>query len=109
MEGRKIPLPKGYPEEADPFKLLRLADMFRMQALKEICFLQLEMDMTPHNVTKILFHPACASYKELMELCFQYLVANYDKVKETNEWEELVCGDDEDIPPSVARYRARLL
>ena len=109
MEGRKRPLPQGYPKEVDPFKLFRLADMFRMPELKEICFLALEMDMTPHNVTKILFHPACASYKELKELCFQYLIANYDNVKETKEWEELVCGDDEDLSPSVATYRARLL
>jgi hypothetical protein len=102
------PLPEGYPDEPDPFHLFRNADKFLLPALKERCYFHLEHGVTIKNVAELLFHPDCAQHPELKEFYFNYLIANYDEVKETEEWERVVCNC-EDISPSVVEYRMRLL
>lgn len=102
------PLPEGYPDEPDIFRLFRNADKFLLPSLKEICIYNLGHDVTPQNVAERLFHPDCEYHEELKELYFDYLVDNYDEVKETEGWERAVCDDDDDSP-STARNRARLL
>ena len=100
--------PDGYPDEPDPFRLFRNADKFLLPSLKERCLFNLEHGIILENVAERLFHPYCEYHPELKELYFNYLVANYDEVKETEGWERAVCND-EDVSPSTARYRARLL
>lgn len=102
------PFPEGFPAQPDPFCLFRNADKFLLPSLKERCLFNLEHGVTPENVADRLFHPDCQYHGELKEFYFNYLVANYDLVKETNGWERAVCGSDEDSA-STARYRARLL
>lgn len=102
------PLPEGYPDEPDPYRLFRNADKFLLPSLKERCYFHLEHGITHKNVAERLFHPDCEHHEDLKELYFDYLVANFDEVKETEEWERVVCND-EDVSPSFARYRARLL
>lgn len=101
-------LPEGYPDEADPFHLFRNANKFLLSELKELCLHDLEHEVTPENVAERICHPDCEHHQELKELYFNYLIANYDKVKETEGWERAFCGD-EDVSPSTVRYRARLL
>ena len=107
-ESEDDPLPEGYPDEPDPFCLFRNADKFLLSSLKERCYFHLECDVTPQNVVERLFHPECEHHEELKDLYFDYLIANFEEVKETNEWEHVICND-EDVSPSFARYRARLL
>ena len=102
------PLPDGYPEEPDPFRLFRNADKFLLPSLKERCYFHLEHGVTPKNVAERLFHPDCEHHTELRNLYFDYLVAHFDEVKETEEWERAVCNDEE-VSSSVTRYRTRLL
>jgi hypothetical protein len=102
------PLPEGYPDQPDIFMLFRNADKFLLPALKERCLFNLEHDITSANVAERLFHPDCEYHGELRELYFNFLVANYDEVKETVGWERAVCNLD-DVSPSTIRYRARLL
>jgi hypothetical protein len=107
-EAEDDPLPEGYPDEPDPYRLFRNANKFLLPSLKERCYFHLKYGVTPKNVTERLFHPECEYHEELKELYFDYLIANYDVVKETEEWERVICNE-EDVSPSVARYRARLL
>jgi hypothetical protein len=102
------PLPEGYPDEADPFRLLRNADKFLLPSLKEYCYFHLQYSITIKKVAELLFNPDCAKHPELKDFYFRYLVANYDEVKKTEEWERVVCMD-EDVPPSLATYRSRLV
>jgi hypothetical protein len=103
------PLPEGYPDEADPFLLFRNADKFLLPALKERCLFNLEHGVTAENVAERLFHPDCEYHEDLKEFYFNYLVANYDAVKDTQGWERAVCSINDDVPASTARYRTRLL
>jgi hypothetical protein len=106
-EDREEPLPEGYPEEACPFRLFRNADRFLLPALKEHCLFNLEHGVTPQNVSERLFHPDCEHHPELKEFFYQYLITNFDQVKETEGWERAVCNDE--TSPSTFRYRSRLL
>jgi hypothetical protein len=101
-------LPEGYPDEAEPFCLFRNANKFLLPELKEWCLFDLEHGITPENVAERLFHPDCEHHEEMKELYFNYLIANYDKVKETQGWERALCGDL-NVTPSAAIYRARLI
>jgi hypothetical protein len=102
------PLPDGFPDEPDPFRLYRNADKFLLSSLKERCLLYLEHSVTTKNVAERLFHPDCEYHSELKEIYFNYLIANYDEVRETEGWERVVCID-EDVSPSTVKYRTRLL
>ena len=99
--------PEGFPEEADPFCLFQNADKFLLPELKELCKHSLIYVLTPKNVAERLFHPACESHAEVREACFNYLIEHFHEVRETEEWERIVCFD-EDVSPATARYRARL-
>jgi hypothetical protein len=105
---RDEPLPEGYPDEADPYLLFRNANKFLLPSLKKLCYYNLKHNVTATNVAERLFHPDCEYHEELRELYFNYLVANYAEVKETEGWERAVCNLD-DASPSTVRYRARLL
>jgi hypothetical protein len=105
---RRDPLPEGYPDEPDPYCLFRNADKFLLLSLKECSYFHLKHSIMPNNVAERLFHADCEHHQELKEVYFDYLIANYDQVKETEEWERVVCNE-EDVPRSVAKYRARLL
>jgi hypothetical protein len=100
--------PEGYPGIPDPFRLFRNAHKFHIPLLTDRCLFYLDQGITPKSAVERLFHPECENYDALKTLYFDYLVANYDQVKETKEWERALCNDD-DVSPAVARFRARLL
>jgi len=101
------PLPEGYPDEADPFRLYRAADKFLLPALKEHCYIHLQHGVTVENVADMLFHPDCEHHPELKQHFLEYVIANFKAVKVTEGWERAVC--DEDVSPAVYRYRGRLV
>lgn len=105
----KDKLPEGFPLEADPFSLYRNADKFLLPKLKELCYFHLENNITSGNVAERLFHPECERYPELKQLYFEYLVTDFDEVKETEGWKRVFDLEDEAVPLSTARYRSRLL
>jgi hypothetical protein len=107
-EGQEDSLPEGYPEEACPFRLFRNADRFLLPTLKEHCLYNLRHGITPENVAERLFHPDCQHHPELKDLYFQYLIANYHQVIETEGWERALCNDEE-VSTSTRNYRSRLL
>lgn len=108
-EQRTIPLPQGYPDEPDPFLLYRNADKFLLPKLKHHYYFYLENNLTPATVVDMLFHSECTHHPELKELYIEYILANWDQVKDTEGWERALCQDDDDVSPSVVRYRSRLL
>jgi hypothetical protein len=102
------PLPKGYPTEADPFALYQNAHKFLLPELKEYCLFELECGITHDNVVTRLFHSICQEHTDLKELYFNYLVDNYEAVKDTDGWEKAVMGN-QDESYDVRNDRMRLL
>lgn len=107
-DGPKEEHPEGYPATADPLRLFRNAHKFQLPELKDRCLFYLDQGITPQTAVERLFHPECERYDALKTIYFDYVVANYDQVKETKEWERAVCNED-DVSPAVAKFRARLL
>jgi len=101
------PVPEGYPDEADPFLLYRAADKFLLPSLKELCYFHLLHGVTVQNVADMLFHPDCEHQTELKQHFLDYIVANFNEVKDTEGWERALT--DEDASPAVCLYRTRLL
>ena len=99
--------PEGYPDEPDLYCLFRNADKFLLTSLKDICHLHLTEGVTHENVAERLFHGDCEHHEDLKERYMEYLLANYDKVKETDGWERVL--NDEDVSASVVKYRMSLL
>ena len=102
-------LPEGYPDEADPFQLYRNADKFLLPSLKKLCLYNLQNSVAVENVAERLFNPDCEDHEGLKETYFNYLIANYDAVKDTEGWKCAVCDISDDVTPSTVRYRSRLL
>jgi hypothetical protein len=100
--------PAGYPGIPEPTRLFRNADRFQLTLLKDRCLFYLDQGITPELAVERLFHPECENYDALKNLYFDYVVVNYDKVKETKEWERVFCNED-DISPAAAKFRARIL
>jgi len=101
-------LPDGYPKEAEPFRLFRAADRFLLPTLKERCFSHLSHGVTTENVVERLFHPGCEHHDELRQHYLNYLIANFDVVKQSEQWDSVICPSEE-VSSSVSRYRDRLL
>lgn len=100
--------PEGYPEESDPFRIFRNADKFLLTSLKELSYRHVIYGLTHENVAERLFHSACQHHENLRDGCLEYLLANYDKVKETEGWKR-VANYNDDVPISVIKYRMGLL
>jgi hypothetical protein len=71
-------------------------------------YFHIEFGVTPNNVAERLFHPDCEHHEELKKLYLDYLINNYDEVKETKGWERILYND-EDVSSSFAKYRGHLL
>jgi hypothetical protein len=104
----KIPVPEGYPEEPDPYRLYRNADKFLLPSLKGHCYKYLKYGLTPENVADRLFHEECEHHEALQTLYLEYAIANFGKVKITEGWEAAVCNENE-ASVSVIRYRLQRL
>jgi hypothetical protein len=100
--------PEGYPGVPEATCLFRNAHKYQLPLLKDRCLFYLDQGITPELAVERLFHPECENYDALKNLYFDYIVLNYDKVKETREWERVFCNED-DISLAAAKFRARIL
>jgi BTB/POZ domain len=82
--GKYVPVPsntpRGYPDEADPFELYRLADMYMLPDLAEHCFHYLVHTNTPENICGRLFDLHCEPYQDPKDEYIKFLVSNHSKV-----------------------------
>jgi hypothetical protein len=92
--------PEGFPMEVDAFTLYKASNKFLISDLADHCFQFLKLTLTPSNVSERLFHgdSDLRLYDSLVELYFQFLLDNYEKVRETDSWSEALrreYGDDD--------------
>jgi hypothetical protein len=101
-------LPRGFPQKADLFGLAQIAQKFRLVELEKDCGNELRSGTTVNNVAGRLLHPVCKDNQELREFYLDYLLKNYDKVKNTEGWEQAVIGEDNESS-DMRRYRTLLV
>jgi hypothetical protein len=92
--------PEGFPNEVDAFALYKASNKFIISDLTDHCFQFLKLTLTPTNVSERLFHgdSDLRLYDDLVEVYFKFLLDNYDKVKDTDGWNEALrreYGDDD--------------
>lgn len=101
-------LPQGYPEEADAFKLFRVADMYVVGPLADRCFNYIMATNTPENICGRLFDIRCKPYQSLREAYVSFLLSQYSEVKDTEAWEELFFMTKY-LTDEETKYRASVL
>jgi len=99
----------GYPDRADPFALYRAANMYMLRDLEDLCYRYLALTCTPNNICqRLLGNPECLYYDKLKDTYFDYIIQNYDAVKMTKEWEDMLLNLG-DCSPETMEYRSKLL
>ena len=101
-------LPHGYPEEPDLYELYRNADKFLLPELKETCLEFIEAALTPTRVVEWLFNINSKGYEILKVGFMRYLVANFQEIRETEEWITAVSNIG-DATSSVRSYQLSLI
>ena len=82
--------PDGWPEEADPVDLFRAADMYLVEPLRSRCLRFLIETCTINNISERLFDISIQPFEDLKKGFLEYMVKNFDKVKQTKEWREII-------------------
>lgn len=85
-------LPEDFPKEADPVALYKASKKFIIPHLTIHCLRYLKRTLTPSNILERLFEGDgdLRFHDELVEMYFQYLLDNYDTVKGTDSWNEVL-------------------
>ena len=101
--------PIGYPDAADPFLLYRAANMYMLKDLEDRCVQYLQSTCTPVNVIERLFdNTECAHHDRIRKLYLEYLNDNFERIKKTKEWEEMLLNM-KDCSEELVAYKSRLL
>lgn len=87
--------PDGWPEKADPFDLFRAADMYLVEPLRSRCLRFLIETCTINNISERLFNISIQPFEDLKKAFMEYMVKNFDKVKTTKEWREIILQMNE--------------
>jgi hypothetical protein len=100
----------GHPPSPDPFDLYRNAKKFLLDPLAEYCFEYLRMSTTGFNVHERLFRldTQLQHHDTLRNMYLERLVAQYDWIKTTERWREIVCNEL-DISAETRQYHEQLL
>jgi len=76
------------PQYVDAYSLYSLAHRFGVENLKDICFDYLRKTLTVDNVVERLFK--IPRHAEVERLYRQFLLTNFNAVKDTDSWTEVV-------------------
>jgi hypothetical protein len=84
------------PLPVSPKSVYRLADFLDLPELKNLAFISYKSSLTPAGVAKELFSDFTQCYKEPREVVLKMVKEQWEEVKETKEWKELVKRIEED-------------
>ena len=99
----------GHPPSPDPFDLYRNAKKFLLDPLADYCFEYLR-STTYFNIPERLFRrdTELKHHDKLRELFLKKLIENYEWVKTTTRWREIVCNEL-DISAETRQHHEQLL
>jgi hypothetical protein len=101
-------LPTNFPSPPDPFDLYRNAEKLLLSTLKDRCLRYLKDTMTHKNAAERLFHRDCMFYDDLRTIFMEYVRENFDQVKYTDGWKNVVTNDG-DVDPQLRKYQTTTL
>ena len=107
-DSQNMQFPDGYPDEVDALELCRLSDMYKVQPLVDRCLQYLGQTSTPQNISERLFDILCEPYPELRKEYVEYLLANFETVRETKGWRDVIF-DTREKTDIEKKYRSKLL
>ena len=99
----------GYPDEADAFLLFRAANMYMLEGLEDRCYHYLSATCSSENIIERLFEtPECAQHDKIRNMYLEYLNKNFDSIKNTKPWEDMMLGLTENSEELLA-HKSKLL
>jgi hypothetical protein len=103
-------LVSGHPAEADGFDLYRNAKKLLLEPLQDYCFDYLKRTTYSFNIIRRLFRPdAVLQHHDLLrEWYLEKLIAEYDDIKNTDEWRRIMCNEL-DVSAETRQYHEMLL
>jgi len=101
--------PDGYPDAVDAFSMYRAANMYLLEELEDRCYRYLISTCSPENICERLFsNPACLHYDKIRNSLLEYVIQNYDTIKMSEEWEDMLLNL-KDCPLELVAYRSKML
>ena len=99
----------GYPDEADAFLLYRAANMYMLEGLEDRCYHYLSATCSSENIIERLFETLeCAQHDKIRNMYLEYLNKNFDSIKNTKPWEDMMLGLTENSEELLA-HKSKLL
>lgn len=95
------------PNVPDPFELYKAADMYLLERLRDRSLEQLRSCCSVQNICERLFDPTCSRYPDVQAVYMDFLVQNYDRVKQTPAWTE--AFETVGLSQSELKFRTKLL
>jgi BTB/POZ domain len=101
--------PDGYPDVVDAFSMYRAANMYLLEELEDRCYRYLVLTCSPENICERLFgNPACIHYDKIRNSLLEYVAKNYDTIKMSKEWEDMLL-DLKNCSQELVAYRSKIL
>jgi len=100
-------VPEGYPAKPDPVRLYRNADKYLLPDLRDRCCNYIKVTLSIENVAENLFSAEAQRHEELQKIFLDYVLDNFDRVKDTEGYQKALCSDD--VEPSLLSYRLKLM
>ena len=98
-----------YPETADAFLLYRAANMYMVEALETRCYHYLRSTCTEENIIERLFDtPGCAHHDKIRDMYLEYVYENFETIKTTKQWEEMLLGM-KDCTEDLVAHKSKIL
>jgi len=99
----------AYPERADAFLLYRAANMYMVEELENRCYHYLRSTCTQENIIERMFDtPECAHHDRIRNMYLEYVNENFETIKTTKEWEEMLVGM-KDCSEDLVAHKSKLL
>lgn len=100
---------QNFKDEPCPFALFKSADMYLIDPLRKNCFEYLVNTCTIRNISSRLFDVSVNAFDDLKKEYMTYMLKNLDKIKETDEWREILQSMKEGLPEELEYQTGVLL
>jgi hypothetical protein len=95
-------------DEPSPFALFKAADMYLIEPLRNSCFEYLVGTCTMTNISGRLFDVSLDAFDDLKKEYMTFMIKNFDKIKGTDEWREIIRSMNEGVPEDL-EYQTGIL
>jgi len=65
--------------------------------------------LTPAKAVQWLFNVDCLNWEDMKSILLTYLVTNFQKVRETEAWDDILNKMGQEVPPVVREHQMTIL